>query len=151
MNRNWYTYHYNQSLLVAIPAVHHHTAFARYVHSAFRDPLLKPEAVAVELGHSLVLELVQFLRELEQGTHKEDHASMYVRYHETQQVHQSFADLIGLCCYRNFTGCHFMTYPINYLPRDSTSTGGRHYTSHPEIQLLRQYVVLLNWTFQSME
>jgi hypothetical protein len=59
-----------KSLLMTVPAVHHHTAFARHVHSVFRDPKLIPDAVAVELGHALVLELVSFLRELKQGTGK---------------------------------------------------------------------------------
>ena len=53
---------------MSVPAVHHQTAFARHVNSIFRDPSQLPDAVAVELGHELVLELVSFLRELKQGT-----------------------------------------------------------------------------------
>jgi len=70
MKRSCYSYHYRNSLLITVPAVHHHTAFARHVHSVFRDPELLPDAVAVELGHGLVVELVNFLRELKQGTHE---------------------------------------------------------------------------------
>jgi hypothetical protein len=69
MRKSCYSYHYRNSLLLTVPAVHHQTAFARHVHSVFRDPELLPDAVAVELGHNLVLELVHFLRELKQGMH----------------------------------------------------------------------------------
>ena len=62
MRKSCYSYHYRNSLLLTVPAVHHQTAFARHVHSVFRDPELLPDAVAVELGHNLVLELVHFLR-----------------------------------------------------------------------------------------
>lgn len=55
------------SLLMSVPAVHHHTAFARQVHRICRDPHKRPDAIAVELGHSVVVELVDFLRELKQG------------------------------------------------------------------------------------
>jgi hypothetical protein len=68
MERSCYTYPYKNSLLMAVPAVHHQTAFAGNVHSLFRDPQKVPDAVAVELGHDLVLELVNFLRKLNQGT-----------------------------------------------------------------------------------
>jgi hypothetical protein len=53
---------------MTVPAVHHQTVFARHVHSIFRDPRQLPDAIAVELGHEFVLELVSFLTELKQGT-----------------------------------------------------------------------------------
>jgi hypothetical protein len=67
MNKNCYIYPYKNSLLMAVPAVHHQTAFARHVHSIFRNAQQLPDAVAVELGHNLVLELVSFLKQLKQG------------------------------------------------------------------------------------
>jgi hypothetical protein len=68
MKNSYHSYHYMNSLLMAVPAVHHHTAFAGQVHRICRDPLNRPDAIVVELGHSVVVELVKFLRELKQGT-----------------------------------------------------------------------------------
>ena len=68
MKNSYHSYHYKNSLLMAVPAVHHHTAFANQVHLICRDPQQRPDAIAVETGHNLVLELVRFLRELKQGS-----------------------------------------------------------------------------------
>jgi hypothetical protein len=67
MKYSYHEYHYRNSLLMTVPAVHHNTAFAEQVNNICRDHHPRPDAVAVELGHSLVLELVSFLRELKQG------------------------------------------------------------------------------------
>jgi hypothetical protein len=67
MKHSYHAYRYNKSLLMTIPSVHHHTAFAEQVNNICHDQHHRPDAVAVELGHSLVLELVSFLRELKQG------------------------------------------------------------------------------------
>lgn len=53
---------------MAVPAVHHHTAFSKQIHRICSDPKHRPDAIAVELGHSLVAELDRYLRELQQGT-----------------------------------------------------------------------------------
>jgi len=67
MKTSYNTYYYKSNLLISVPSVHHHTAFAEHVNNICRDYHQRPDAVAVELGHSLVLELVSFLRELKQG------------------------------------------------------------------------------------
>jgi hypothetical protein len=68
MKCNYHAFNYNNSLLMAVPAVHHHTAFAKQIHRICCDPKQRPDAIAVELGHSLVAELERYLRELQQGT-----------------------------------------------------------------------------------
>lgn len=68
MKSSFYSYHYKNSRLMAVPAVHHRTAFARKVHASFREQKQTTDAVAVELGHGLVIELVSFLKKLGQGT-----------------------------------------------------------------------------------
>lgn len=67
MKNNYHTYYYKSNLLMCVPSVHHHTAFAMQVNNICSDTHQRPDAIAVELGHSLVLELVSFLRELKQG------------------------------------------------------------------------------------
>ena len=67
MNSIFHSYPYRKSNLIAVPAVHHHTIFAGQVNNICRDPLERPDAIAVELGHALVQELVSFLKELKQG------------------------------------------------------------------------------------
>src|SRR5665647_2327230 len=68
MKCSYHSFTYNNSLLMAVPAVHHHTAFAKQIHRICSDPKQRPDAIAVELGHSLVAELERYLRELQQGT-----------------------------------------------------------------------------------
>lgn len=55
---------------MAVPAVHHQTAFAKQIHCICSDPKHRPDAIAVELGHSVVVELVKYLYELRQGSSK---------------------------------------------------------------------------------
>jgi len=62
-----YACNFRNSLLLTVPSVHHHTAFASEVHRICRDPKLRPNAITVELGHPLVVELVSFLKDLKQG------------------------------------------------------------------------------------
>jgi hypothetical protein len=61
------SYTYKGSLLMSLPSVHFQTSFAEQVNSICRDKYNQPNAIAVELGHPLVVELVNFLKELKQG------------------------------------------------------------------------------------
>ena len=67
MNPGYHQYLYRRAELQAIPAIHHHSAFASQVHGICKHPLIRPEAIAVELGQNMVDELVRFLRFLNQG------------------------------------------------------------------------------------
>ncbi|MBF0217159.1 MAG: hypothetical protein HQL30_09225 [Candidatus Omnitrophica bacterium] len=62
-----YEYVYRGAKLMAVPAVHHQSAFAHAVHEIARDPVSRPDAIAVELGQEALEELVKFLKELGQG------------------------------------------------------------------------------------
>jgi len=55
---------------MAVPAVHYRSAFANLIHQACRNNNTRPDAIAVELGHPLVLELIDFLKTLQQGGKK---------------------------------------------------------------------------------
>ncbi len=57
---------------MAVPAVHHQSAFAAQVHAICRNIATRPNAIVVELGHSSLMELVSFLKELKQGTSKKE-------------------------------------------------------------------------------
>ncbi len=67
MKKKYYSVSYGASELLAVPAVHHHSAFADQVHSLCRDMETRPDAIAVELGAPMVAELIAFLKYLGQG------------------------------------------------------------------------------------
>lgn len=53
--------------LIAVPAVHNRTVFAEQVNRLCQDPQVRPDAVAVELGHHAVAAAADWMRELGVG------------------------------------------------------------------------------------
>ena len=70
LNTLYFEYASGKSKLFAVPAVHLQSAFAACVHNICSSPKTRPDAIAVELGHSIVEELIGFLKQLKQGGKK---------------------------------------------------------------------------------
>ncbi|MFH1197785.1 MAG: hypothetical protein V1720_18940 [bacterium] len=112
MDKLFHEYHYKRSKLFAVPAAHIHSAFAVCVHNICRNPETKPNAIAVELGHSTVMEIVKFLKELKQGgMDKEILPCMLGIMKKNRYIHSDWYDKA-----RQLQELYQM--PLNKLPTD---------------------------------
>ncbi|MFZ4455984.1 MAG: hypothetical protein ACOYOT_07160 [Bacteroidales bacterium] len=115
MAAEFHQYKYHESKLMAVPAVHHQSAFATQVHTICRNEKLRPDAIAVELGHSVVMELVKFLKELKQGgTKKVNLPIMLGLMTRNKYIHPDYIE-------RSLLLQELYRLPLYHLPNDVLS------------------------------
>lgn len=60
------------SMLKAVPAIHYKAVFAREIYRLCCQGNQKPDAIAVELGPHVVLEIIKWMKELGIGPGKKN-------------------------------------------------------------------------------